>query len=170
MPPAPAVFSRCSSQPSLSSSAAAIVSPARAIASPTWPFSAEPGCRTTPAAPIAAPTRSEWVSEVSALGADLRVLAGAVEQVDGVDQDGLDRAVGHRLAEGGEVLLAVGRGLPHARRLVEDLDRLGAALDAALDGLGEAAGGGDVGADQHGGALSAPASAPRGAPALPQAR
>ena len=67
MPPAPAVFSRCSSQPSLSESACLIVFPARAIASPTCPVLAEPGCSTTPRAPIACPTRSECVSEVSDL-------------------------------------------------------------------------------------------------------
>ena len=83
----------------LRSAPRAIVSPARAIASPTSPVFAEPGCRTTPLAPIACPTRSEWVSEVSDLRADVRVLAGAVEQVDGVDQDGVDRALGHRLPE-----------------------------------------------------------------------
>src|SRR5205807_1013639 len=62
------------------------------------------------------------------LGADLAVLARAVEQVDGVDQHRAHGAVGDRLAEGREVLLAVGRRAPHARGLVEDLDRLGAAL------------------------------------------
>ena len=67
MPPVPAVFSRCSSQPSLSFRASPIVSPARAIASPTSPVFAEPGCRTTPLAPISWPTRSECVSEVSDL-------------------------------------------------------------------------------------------------------
>ena len=73
MPPAPAVFSRCSSQPfppaedALSASARAIVSPARAIAAPTSPCLAEPGCSTTAAAPIAAPTRSECVREASDL-------------------------------------------------------------------------------------------------------
>ena len=38
---------------------------------------------------------------------------------------------------------------PHARALVEDLDRVAAALAAAFDRLREAAGCGDVGADQH---------------------
>ena len=42
----------------------------------------------------------------------------------------------------------VGRHMRGA--LVEDLDRVAAALDAAFDGVGEAAGGGDVGAEQHG--------------------
>ena len=67
MPPPPAVFSRCSAQPSLSASASRIVAPARAIASPTSPVFAEPGCSTTPLAPIGAPTRSEWISECSVL-------------------------------------------------------------------------------------------------------
>ena len=39
--------------------------------------------------------------------ADVGIVAGAVEQVDGVDQDRVDRAVGQRLAEGRDVLLAV---------------------------------------------------------------
>jgi hypothetical protein len=67
VPPAPAVFSRCSSQPSLCDSACAIVSPARAIARGTSPVFAEPACKTTPAAPIPSPTRSECVSEASDL-------------------------------------------------------------------------------------------------------
>ena len=57
------------------------------------------------------------------LGADLRVLRGAVEEVDGMDQDGADLARRHRLAEAREVLLAVVGRAPGARRLVEDLDR-----------------------------------------------
>ena len=62
--------------------------------------------------------------------------------VDRMDQDRPYRARGHRLAEGREVLLGVGRGAPHPRRLVEDLDRFGAALDSAFDRLVEASGGG----------------------------
>ena len=42
-----------------------MTSPARSIAGPTSPFSAEPGCSTTPAAPSASPTRSDVVSDVS---------------------------------------------------------------------------------------------------------
>ena len=71
------------------------------------------------------PTRSEWVSEASDFARMSAVVAGAVEQVDGVDQDGVDRARGHRLPERRDVLVAVGRRSPHARRLVEDLDRRG---------------------------------------------
>ena len=69
MPPAPAVSSRCSAQFSDSASASAIVSEARVIASSTGPppFSAEPGCRTTPTAPSASPARSAAVSAVSDL-------------------------------------------------------------------------------------------------------
>ncbi len=65
MPPAPAVSSRCRSQPSVSASASLITSPARRIALGTSPFFAEPGWRTTPTAPIPRPTRSDWISEVS---------------------------------------------------------------------------------------------------------
>jgi hypothetical protein len=72
-------------------------------------------------------------------GADLLVFGGAVEQVYGVDHDGVDRAVGHRLAKGSDVLVAVARRFPLARRLVEDLDRAAAALDAACDRLRQAA-------------------------------
>jgi len=80
-------------------------------------------------------------------GADVLVVRGAVEQVDGVDQHRSDRAVGHHLAEGGDVLVAVGRRFPHARRLVEDLDRLAAALHSTLDRLRQAARGRDVSSD-----------------------
>ena len=55
----------------------------------------------------------------------------------------------HRLAEGREVRLGVVGRPPGPRRLVEDLDRVAAALHAALDGVGETAGGGDVGAEEH---------------------
>jgi hypothetical protein len=64
---------------------------------------------------------------------DLGILRAAVEQVDGVDQDRLDRAVGTGIAKGAEVVLAVRGRPPHARRLVEDLNRLAPALDAPLD-------------------------------------
>lgn len=83
-------------------------------------------------------------------GAYVPVLAGAVEQVDGVDDDGVDGAGGHRLAEGRHVLVAVDGGLPHAGGLVEDLDRAAAPLHASFDRLGQATGRGDVRADQHG--------------------
>ena len=65
VPPAPAVFSRCSSQPSLSASASAIVAPARAIAGADVARLGRAGVQHDAAAPIALPTRSEWVSEVS---------------------------------------------------------------------------------------------------------
>ena len=55
----------------------------------------------------------------------------------------------HRLAEGGEVLLAVVGRPPHARALVEDLDRFATALLAALDRFVESAGGGDMRSDEH---------------------
>jgi hypothetical protein len=56
-----------------------------------------------------------------------------------VDDDGLDGAVVHRSAEGGEVGFAVGGRAPHARGLVEDLDRFAAEFGAALHRLGQAA-------------------------------
>jgi hypothetical protein len=64
-----------------------------------------------------------------------------------MDDHGLERAGVPRLAEGGEVVLAVARRPPGARRLVEDLDRVAAALDPSLDRLGQAARGRYVGAD-----------------------
>src|SRR5690606_11933718 len=79
----------------------------------------------------------------------LGVLAGAVEEVDGVDQQRVDRRAGERLAAGGDLLVAVHRRLPGPRVLVEDLNRAAVRFDAALDGLGRSAGGGDVGTDEH---------------------
>ena len=67
MPPAPAVSSRCSGQSSDSFSASAMTFPARSIAGPTSPDFADPGCRTTPTAPSAAPACSAWVSAASDL-------------------------------------------------------------------------------------------------------
>ena len=84
------------------------------------------------------------------LGAEVRVLGGRVEQVDGVDQQRVDVRVAHRRAEVRDLLAGVLARLPLARVLVEDLDRARGPLDAALDGLRRAAGGGDVGTDQHG--------------------
>ena len=75
MPPVPAVFSRCSGQPSDSASASAMTSPARAIAGATSPVSAEPGCSTTACAPSAAPARSELVSDASVFAR----MSGSVE-------------------------------------------------------------------------------------------
>ena len=80
--------------------------------------------------------------------AQLFVFAGAVDQVDGVDHHGFDLGGVHRLAEGGEVLLAVFGRPPHARALVEDLDRFATALLAALDRFGEPTRRGDVRSDR----------------------
>ena len=82
-------------------------------------------------------------------GAQVTVLAGAVEQVHGVDHDGLDRARCERLVERRDLLSAMGARLPAARRLAEDLDRLAASLSAALHRELQAARERDVGADQH---------------------
>ena len=110
------------------SSAAAITFAARFIEGPSGsPFCA-PGWRTTPAAPIPSPIRSAWVSEASDFLRSSLSLRGAVDQVDGVDHHRFDRRGVHRLAEGGEVLVAVAGRPPHARALVEDLDRFAAAL------------------------------------------
>ena len=146
MPPAPAVFSRCSWQPSLSASASAIDSPARSIALADVAGLGRAGVQDHAARAdrIADPQRMGQRGE--RLGADLGIIAGAVEQVDGVDQDRIDRARGHRLPEGREVLVAVGRRAPHARRLVEDLDRRQPrSMPRSI--ARQAAGGGDVGSD-----------------------
>src|SRR5919108_4280781 len=82
---------------------------------------------------------------------EVRLLRGRIQQVHRVDQERVDVRVRHRRPEVGDLLRRVLARLPLARVLVEDLDRAGAALDAALDGLRRPAGGGDVGTDQHGG-------------------
>jgi len=79
--------------------------------------------------------------------AHLPVLGGAVDQVDRMDHDRLDRAIGHQLAEALDVRVLPLRRPPHARRLVEHLDRVAAALDPALMRVHEAAGRRDMGAD-----------------------
>jgi hypothetical protein len=84
---------------------------------------------------------------VQRLLADLRLLRRAVDQVDRMDHDRLDRPVGHQLAELGDVVVLPARRPPHAGRLVEDLHRVGADLDGAGMGFDEAAGGGDVAPD-----------------------
>jgi pimeloyl-ACP methyl ester carboxylesterase len=97
--------------------------------------------------PVADPQRVGQRGE--RLLAQLLVFGRAVDQVDGVDDHRVDRGALHRLAEGGEIVLAVAGRPPHARALVEDLDRFAAAFLAALDRFGEPAGGGDVRSDQH---------------------
>jgi hypothetical protein len=42
-----------------------ITTPARLIALPTSLFFAEPGCKTTPTAPIPSPTRNDWINDAS---------------------------------------------------------------------------------------------------------
>jgi hypothetical protein len=84
---------------------------------------------------------------VERLLADLAVLGGQVDQVDRVDHDRLDRAVGHQLAERLDVRVLVVRRPPHPRRLVEDLDRVAAGLDAARVRLDQASRGRHVPAD-----------------------
>jgi hypothetical protein len=80
VPPAPAVFSRCRGQPSLSASASRTVSPARAIAlACTSPVLAEPGCRTTPVAPICVPDAQRMRQRRERLGGDVGVVTRAVE-------------------------------------------------------------------------------------------
>ena len=136
MPPAPAVFSRCSSQPSLSASASRDRLARARDRLADVALLGRAGVQDDAARRRSPARRAASGSARRAILARMsRSSLGAVEQVDGVDQHGVDRAVGHRLAEGGDVLVAVVRRLPHARRLVEDLDRPAAALDAALDRL-----------------------------------
>ena len=93
VPPAPAVFSRCSGQCSLSASASRD-DLAGALDRRRRPrrSCAEPGCRTTAWAPSASPARSEAISEASVLARISRSLGGRVEQVDGVDEQRVDAA------------------------------------------------------------------------------
>ena len=108
VPPAPAVFSRCSSQPSLSASASRdrlagtrdrLADVAR-LGRAGVQHDARGADRGTDAQRVR--QRRERFR------ADLGVLARAVEQVDRVDQHRVDRALGHRLAERRDVLVAVG--------------------------------------------------------------
>ena len=152
MPPAPAVFSRCSGQSSDSASASAITSPARLIAGADLAvFSAEPGCSTTPrGAERVARRAATSVSDVSDFSRMSGSSRGAVEQVDGVDQQRVDVASRpsprgtRRPPRRSSRAAATARGL-----WLKIWIDAAAALDAALDGLRRAAGGGDVGADQH---------------------
>ena len=75
--------------------------------------------------------------------------ARAVDEVDRVDGDGLDRRVGERPPKRRVVVGPVGGRPPGAGAPVEDLDRLAVALDSALHGLGESTRCGNMRADQH---------------------
>ena len=110
VPPAPAVFSRCSSQPSLSASASRdrLAGAGDRLADIAGLGRARVQDHAAGADRLADAQRVRQRGE--RFGADVGVLAGAVEQVDGVDQHGVDRAVRHRLAERRDVLLAVGVG------------------------------------------------------------
>ena len=66
--------------------------------------------------------------------AQLGVLRGAVEEVDGVDQQRVHVGVPDRFVIRRDLLLGVLARLPLARVLVEDLDHAGAQAGAALDG------------------------------------
>jgi hypothetical protein len=83
------------------------------------------------------------------LALHLLVLGRRIDQVDHVDRDGLDARGVHRLAEGGEVVVGVAGGAPHARALVEDLNRVAGALLRSLDRPEQATPCGNMGADQH---------------------
>ena len=134
-----------------SASASLITAPARSIAASTEPpsLSADPGCSTTPRAPSCTPAWSASDQRRERLVADLRILGGAVEQVDGMDHERLDVGALDRLAVGSELVVVVDARLPGPRVLIEDLDRPAGALLAALDGLRGPTGGGHVRADQH---------------------
>jgi hypothetical protein len=62
---------------------------------------------------------------------DILLGRGQVDQVDGVDDDRLDRPVGHQRPELGDVVVLPARRPPHARRLIEDLHRVAAHLGRA---------------------------------------
>ena len=76
---------------------------------------------------------------IEGLAPDLRVVAPAIDQVDGVDEDRLDSAPGQLGASRLEVVGRVFRGPPRSRALVEDLHRLAAQILGALDGPLESA-------------------------------
>ena len=80
-------------------------------------------------------------------GANLRVIACAVQQVDGVDQDGID-LTGRPSPRGTPRTSSAGSSSPAtSRRLVEDLNRAAAALNSPFDRLRQAARGRDMGSD-----------------------
>ena len=83
------------------------------------------------------------------LPADLGILGGAVEQVDGVDHQRLERRVRHRGVERVDLLGRVDPRPPRPRALVEELDRVAASLHASLHRLRGATCRGDVCADEH---------------------
>ena len=149
MLPAPAVFSSSSRQLSDSASACFTISPTRGSASSSGSPTVEPGW-THDAVGADLVAHAQRVDQRGGgLLAHLPVLGGRVDQVDGVDRDRLDRPVLHQLEELGDVVVLPARRPPLARRLVEDLDRVAAALDAALVRLHQAACRGNVGADEH---------------------
>jgi len=71
---------------------------------------------------------------------DVAVLAGAVEQVDGVDQQRVELGRVERRVIARDLIGRVLARLPRARVLVEELDRAAVALGAALNRPGRTAG------------------------------
>jgi hypothetical protein len=102
----------------------------------------------TPGAdPVAEPQRAG--ERRQRLGADLVFQRGAVDQVDGVDHHRVDRRALESGAELRHVVVRIGGGAPRPRVLVEDLDRLTAAVDPALNGAVQPARCGNMRPDQH---------------------
>ena len=95
------------------------------------------------------PIRSACAQRSQRLSPNLALLAGAIDQVDGVNHDGLERRVRHRLPKRFEVLVGVCGRPPHPWALMEDLDRVAIALDPALDGVYQPTCCGNMRADQH---------------------
>ena len=149
VPPAPAVSSSSSGHVSDSASASLITSPARSSASSDVALQRRARVQDhAHGAQLRARVQRD-LQRLERLRAQLRVLGGAIEQVDGVDDQRLDDGAVHRLVERVDLLVAVDPRFPGSRALVEDLDRPAAALFPALYGVRRTAGGGDVGADQH---------------------
>ena len=151
VPPVPAVFSRCSGQPSVSASASrdhrARARDRRAdLAGLRRARVQDHRVRAERRARVAARRSARSASWRGCPGPRWRRSAGR-RRGSAARRPGSPASASRNACD---LLVAVDRRLPGARVLVEDLDAARAERLAALDGLRRAAGGGDVGADQHG--------------------
>ena len=87
----------------------------------------------------------EFVGEgVGGLAEQFVVGRGEVDQVDGVDEGGLEFGLFELLAVGLGVFVGMVFATPHLRGCAEDLERLRAQVDGSFDSLMDPSGGGDV--------------------------